>query len=244
MDGDVVFLGGAGQGERVVLPQRDSGTAEENVLSSPGLGVLLLDLDLANIAGVLNNLGNVRLVASTNLTSNTLSQVDETAVHPVLPKHTDGRSANAGAERSKVGLNHAEGTVDGPEEEEDDEHVVSVPESLIIGTAGLLDRGEDHTHERDQHDIASPAGSGDKVGQQPAVDSEVVLGGDLSKVVPVGNSVDPREEDNGPSGGDVEGDVLVELDDSVERSLTGQGDERAADGEKDQSDVDVEHQRS
>lgn len=56
VDGDVVLLGGARQGERVVLPERHGRAAEENVLSGSRLGVLLLDLDLAHVAGVLDDL--------------------------------------------------------------------------------------------------------------------------------------------------------------------------------------------
>lgn len=56
MDGDVVLLGGAGQRKGVILPQRDRRAAEEDVLSSPSLGVLLLDLNLADVAGVLDDL--------------------------------------------------------------------------------------------------------------------------------------------------------------------------------------------
>ena len=37
-----------------------------------------------------------------------------------------------------VGLNHAEDAVNGPEEEEDDEEMVSVPESLELFSACLL----------------------------------------------------------------------------------------------------------
>jgi len=40
----------------------------------------------------------------------------------------------------------------------------------------------------------------------------------------------------------VEGDILVELDNSVEGRLSGQRDERSADGEKNEGDIDVENQ--
>lgn len=56
VDGDVVLLRSAGQGKGVVLPERHSRATEENVLSGSRLGVLLLDLDLADIAGVLDDL--------------------------------------------------------------------------------------------------------------------------------------------------------------------------------------------
>lgn len=56
MDRDVVLLGRARQRERVVLPQRHGRAAEEDVLSRARLGVLLLDLDLAHVARVLDDL--------------------------------------------------------------------------------------------------------------------------------------------------------------------------------------------
>ena len=171
VDGDVVFLRSTGQSERVVLPQRDGGAAEENVLSGARLGVLLLDLDLADVARVLDDLGNVRLVPAANLAGNALSQINVPAVHPVLPENSNGRCANAGAEGRNVRLDHAEGTVDRPEEEEDDEHVVSVPEALVVGSAGFLDRGAQHGHEGHQHDISCPSGTRRKVSHQPAVEA-------------------------------------------------------------------------
>lgn len=56
MNGDVVFLGCASKREGVILPDGDFRAAQEDVLSSTGRGVLLLDLDLANVAGVLDDL--------------------------------------------------------------------------------------------------------------------------------------------------------------------------------------------
>lgn len=56
---------------------------------------------------MLNDLGNVRLVSSSDLTRNTLSEVCESTIHPVLPEDTD-----TVAKGRKVGRDHAEGTVD------------------------------------------------------------------------------------------------------------------------------------
>lgn len=90
VDGDVVLLGGAGQSKGVVLPERHGWAAEEDVLTSSCLGVLLLHLDLANVAGVLDDLGDECPVTTSHLTRNTLSQVAETTVHPELPKDSNG----------------------------------------------------------------------------------------------------------------------------------------------------------
>jgi hypothetical protein len=149
MDGNVVLFRSARECEGMVLPDRYFWATHEDVLitlvlfcaspkgiaylTSTGVGVLLLDLNLANVAGVLNDLGDVCLVSSTDLTRNTLTEVCESTVHPVLPEDTDTI-----AKGRKVGLDHAEGTVDGPEDEEDDEEVVSVPEALKVGSSRLL----------------------------------------------------------------------------------------------------------
>lgn len=240
VDGDVVLLGGAGEGEGVVLPERDGGAAEEDVLARPGLGVLLFDLDLADLARVLDDLGDVRLVAAAELAGHALGEIAEAAVHPKLPKDANGRGADARAKWGHIRLDHAKGAVQRPEEEENDEHVVGVPEALVIRPSRLLDRRHDHAHEGQQHDVARPSRTRCKIGEQPAVEAQLVLDGDLGKVVPVGNGVDPGPKDDGPGGGDVESDVLVELDNAVERRLAQEGDEGAADGEEDDADVDME----
>lgn len=123
MDGDVILFRRTGKGKRVVLPDGDFGAAQKDVLdllaennkarlditylSSTGRGVLFLDLDLTHVAGMLNDLGNVRLVSSPNLTRDTLSEVRESTIHPVLPEDTDTI-----AKGRKVWLDHAESTVD------------------------------------------------------------------------------------------------------------------------------------
>lgn len=239
VDGNVVLFRSAGQCEGVVLPDGHLGAVEENVLASLGRGVLLLDLDLAHIAGVLDHLGNIGLVSATHLTSDTLGKVNEASVHPVLPEHTDSLRTNGETERRDVGLNHAESTVDGPEHKEDDEHVMRIPETLVVSTSRLLHASYHHAGQGQQHDVAGPTRSRHQVGQEEAVNSQVVLGGNLSQVVPVGNSVDPAEEENRPGRRNMKGDVLVELDDTVKWGLTSQGDERSADREQHHGDVEV-----
>lgn len=205
--------------------------------------MLFLDLDLTDVAGVLDDLGDVRLVLAADLSGDPLGEVDEATVHPVLPKDTNSRRADGDAEGGEVRLDHAESAVDGPENKEDDEQVVRVPEALEIGAARLFDRGGYHGHECSEHHVAGPARSCNKVGKQPAFEAEVVLCRQLSEIVPVGNRVDPGEEDNGPRYGLVESDVLVELYDAIQRGLAGQRDERAADGEQNHCNVEVKSQR-
>jgi hypothetical protein len=95
--------------------------------------MLLFDLNLADVAGMLNNLGNVRLVPSSNFTRDTLSEIRESTIHPVLPKNTD-----TVAEGRKVRRDHAESAVDGPEQEKNDEEVVHVPEALEVVATRFL----------------------------------------------------------------------------------------------------------
>lgn len=150
VNGDVVLFRRASEREGMVLPYRHFWTAHENVLlllvsnpralslsitylASTGLGVLLLDLDLANIARVLNDFRDVRLVSSSNFTCNSFGQICETSIHPVFPEDTDSI-----AERRKVRLDHAEGAVDRPENEEDDEEMVCVPKALKVGSSWLF----------------------------------------------------------------------------------------------------------
>jgi hypothetical protein len=232
---NVVLFGCARKGEGMVLPDRDFRATHENVLftlvlshlqvvtiaylTSTGVGVLLLDLNLANVAGMLNDLGDVRLVASTDLTRNTLTEVGESTVHPVLPENT-----NAIAEGCKVGLDHAEGSVDGPEDEEDDEEVMCVPEALEVGSSCILSSCKCDRIQSDEHHVSTPARTSSKVGENKAHESEVVAGREPCKVVPMGNCVEPGKEDDRPGNQLVEGDVLVEGNDIVQRCATSHGD--------------------
>lgn len=144
---------------------------------------------------------------SPDLTRDTLSEVRESTVHPVLPEDTD-----TVAERRKVGLNHAKGSVDRPEDEEDDEEVVHVPETLKVCATSLFRCRDRNRHQTDQHDITTPTGTSSKVGEDETHEPEIVDGREAGKIVPVSNGVDPGEEDNGPSDKLVEGDVLVKGD--------------------------------
>ncbi len=137
----------------MILPDRVFWTAEENVLSGSRLRVFFLDLYLAHHAGMLYDFRDVRLMLAPYLTSNALQQVNVASIHPVLPEYSDGSRSNADTVRCEIGLNHAEGTVDGPEYEEYDKHVMCVPESFEVGSACFLYRCNHHAHECNQHDI-------------------------------------------------------------------------------------------
>jgi hypothetical protein len=177
--------------------------------------MLFLDLDFADVARVLDDLGNVRLVSATNFASDTLSQVRESTVHPVLPENTDTIT-----EWRKVGLNHAKGSVDGPEDEEDDEEVMRVPETLKVRTARSFGSGKSDCHQGKEHDVTAPSRTGGKIGQNEAHESQPVACGEPGEIIPVRNSVNPGEEDYGPGDQLMEGDVLVERYYVVERRTT------------------------
>jgi hypothetical protein len=121
--------------------------------------MLLLDLNLADVAGMLNDLGNVGLVPSSNFTSNALAKVRKSTVHPVFPEDTD-----TVAKGRKVGLDHAEGSVNRPEDEEDDEEVVGVPEALEVRTSSFLRCCKCDRHQSHKHDISTPTRSSREVG--------------------------------------------------------------------------------
>ena len=111
-------------------------SARENYLASARPGVLLLDLDLDDVARVLDDLGNKRFVPPPDLAHDPFQQIHKTACHPIFPEN-----ANTIAERLEIGLNHTERSMDRPENEENDEKVMRVPESLELGPSGLLHGG-------------------------------------------------------------------------------------------------------
>jgi hypothetical protein len=57
----------------------------------------------------------------------------------------------------------------------------------------------------------------------------------------MGDDMDGCTDDDGPCSGFVEGDVLIERDNVIEGGFAKKGDEVAADGKKDEDDIDVEN---
>jgi hypothetical protein len=234
---DVVLLGGGSERERMVLPDRDLGAAEEDVLTGACCGVFFLDLDFANVTGVVDDLGDVGLVASAHFTRNALGKVGKSTIHPVLPEDT-----NAVAEGRKVGLDHAESAVNGPEHKKDDEHVMCVPETLEVRATRLLGSCNGNGHQREQHDVSTPTRSCGEVGEDETHESEFIECGEAGEVVPVSNSVDPGEEDDSPGDELVEGDVLVEWDDIIQWRTTGHRDEVPAHWKENKGYINVQYQ--
>ena len=183
---------------------------------------------------MLDNLGNIRLVSSSYFTCNTFGQVRKSTVHPVLPEDTD-----AVAEGRKVRRDHAEGAVDRPEEEEDDEEVVGVPKALEVLSTCLLRRCERDRHQCNQHNVATPARTSSEVGQDETHEPEVVRCGELGQIVPMCDCVDPGEEYDGPGDQLVESNIFVEGDDVVQRRATSHRYQVSAYREENEGYVDV-----
>lgn len=238
MDGDVVLLWGTSEGEWMVLPDGDLRAAEEDVLTGSWVAVFLLDLNLDDVAGMFDDFADSGDVLTTDLTHGALSEIDSSTSEPELPENSD-----AITEWGAVRLDHAESSVEGPEKEENHKQVVSIPESLKVGSSWFLNCRKDHGHERNKHDISSPSWSRNKVGLEPSSEAESLLDGELGKVVPMSDGVKPGEENERPGGELVEGDVLVEWDDTVERSLSGERDQSTADWKEDEGTVDVQDER-
>ena len=119
----------------------------------------------------MNDLRDVRVVAATDLTRNALEQIKEATPGPVLVE-----SAIAKEEGRKVGRDQAKNTMKSPEEKEDGEQVMCIPKSFKVLATGLLNGREDHGHQCKCHHISRPPRPRNKVGEQEALEAEVVLG--------------------------------------------------------------------
>lgn len=174
-------------------------------------------------------------MAAPNLPRCALCKVRESSIHPVLPKDTD-----AIAERCKVRLNHAKRSVDRPENEEDDEQMVRIPEAFELRATMFLSSRPAHGRQRDEHNVAAPSGARGEIGDEEADEAEAVDLGEDPEISPMGDGVEPGEEEDGPADELVEGDIFVEGNDAVEWGATRHGDQVSADGEQDESYVHVE----
>ncbi len=155
--------------------------------------MLLLNLNLYDIARMLDDLGYEGLMTAPDLSQNSLDQINKSTIHPELPE-----DAGTCAERLSIGLDHAECTVNGPEYEEDNEEVMGKPESLEVGALRFLNRHSDDGHQGGEHDVSCPSWTSCEVQRYEAFDAEIVLCRQLSEVVPMSYGVDPSEEYNGP----------------------------------------------
>lgn len=252
------------QGKRVPLKVRHLWTGDENVLSSSGSRLLLLDLQLHNFGRMLNDLGDKRNMTRPNFTQNALRDPYNAASYPIfLDDINPGAAANRvyvtypentnifpRAIRWPIGLDHTEHSMQLPTDEVDDEHVVRVPKALKVFTSFLLP-GEKHDDK--QCGCHDPTGD---TRSRSEIDSEErsklltarlrirVGDGELGKVDHVREDVDGRANDHRPARCLMKRDVLVEGYKRIERGATKEGDEVPADGEQDEYDINMKHERS
>ena len=133
-----------------------------------------------------------------------------------------------------------------PHDEENDEQVMRIPEPLKVGTALLLPGEENHDNKSNGHNPTGPTGSSDDVGLDEDNDALTRVGcirverRKFCIVDHVRCDMDKGKECNGPSYCLVEGNVLVEGDDVVQRCATEERDEVTANRQEDEDHVDME----
>ena len=152
-----------------------------------------LDLNFHHLAGMLDDLGDESDLTTTNLTHDTFDQVDDGTIDPELPEES-----STVAEGWAVRLDHTEGTVHRPEDEEGDEEMMGGSKALVVALTGSLHGGPDHDGQDREHDISRPSGAGDEVGLEKALETEMVLDRQLGKVVPMRDGVHNSEDDDRP----------------------------------------------
>lgn len=132
-----------------------------------------------------------------------------------------------------------------PADEEDDKEVMSVPKVLKVGAFPFLRGEEDHDAKADGHDPPSGTGSSGEVGLEEGDElgapclCRSVGEREFGKVDHVRKNMNDSANDDRPGSGLMEGEVLVKGDDVVQRCATEEGDEIAADGEKDEDDINM-----
>ena len=153
--------------------------------------MVFLDLDFADIARVLDDLGDICFVSTSDFTRNALYKVCEASDKPVLVENADTVAVGCA-----IIFDHAKFAMNRPKDEEDDEHVVRVPKAFVVRSTRLLDGCEDHGHERNQHEIARPSRTCDELSQDEADEAKLLSGRQSSIVVPMRKGVKPGEENN------------------------------------------------
>ncbi len=132
-----------------------------------------------------------------------------------------------------------------PADEENDEEVMSIPEVLKVGMPPFLRGKVDHDGKRDGHNPPGSAGPSGKVGLKEGNElcATCLCGSvgerEFGKVDHVRENVHNSADDNRPGGGLMEGEVLIKRNDLVKGCAAEEGDEIAADGEKDEDDINM-----
>jgi hypothetical protein len=159
--------------------------------------------------------------------------------------HPEDTNTVPRAVRRTIWLDHAEHAMELPADEEDDKEVMGIPKVLEVGTFPFLPGEEDHDAKADGHDPPSGTGPSGEVGLEEGEElgatcrCRSVGNREFGKVDHVRENMNDSADDDRPSSGLMEGDVLVKGDDVVQRRATEEGDEIAADGEKDEDDINM-----
>lgn len=125
-------------------------------------------------------------MSATHLSEYSLDQIYESTVHPVQPEH-----ASSGAKRRGICLDHAERSMDRPEDEEYDEQMMCEPEPFVVTFLESFEGCHKYRHQDDQHDISRPPWASGEVRQHESFEALIVLGSQLCEIVPMGGSMDP-----------------------------------------------------
>lgn len=86
--------------------------------------------------------------------------------------------------------------MDGPENEEYDEQMMGEPKTLMVLLLESLKRGDKYHHQNDEHDVPRPSWASSEVCENESFEALMILGGQLCEIVPMGNGVDPGEEND------------------------------------------------
>ena len=128
--------------------------------------------------------------------------------------------------------------------------MMSIPEPLEVGTTAFLHGKPNHDAETGGHYPPSSTRTSGKVCLQEDEDTLTsslciwVKHSEFLEVAHVSGNMDNREQDHGPCGCFVEGDVFVKRNELVQWGPTKEGDEIATDGQKDEDDIGVENESS
>ena len=163
--------------------------------------------------------------------------------------HPEDTDSVVRAVRRAVGLDHTEHTMKLPVDKEHNEQMMRIPKPFKVSATSFLHRVPHHDRERDGHDPPGRAGARGEVGAEEGEDEvlRVVWVENEPKTREVDHvceDVDGSEENHGPRRRFVEREVLVEGYHRIKCGATEEGNEVAADGEKDECHVDVKDHRA
>jgi hypothetical protein len=152
------------------------------------------------------------------------------------------------AVRRTIRPDHTKHAMELPVDEEDNEEVVRIEESLEMSATAFLHCEENHDSHTESHNPSGNTWACSEVGKEENDDFIACLGRlrdcKFCKVDHVGSNVNDGKYHYGPSSRLVEGDGLIKGDEIVQRGATKQRYEVTADGQEDENNVDMENQRS